>query len=103
MIAEQQQAVRRRTDGAAGGLDEPELEIARRIFNEKSAKGILALCWRAKLPIKMAVQIEQRMGRLAPSDMIRVDGNDYPLSGDQLAWQIEFFRNLTRKGSGPDG
>lgn len=79
---------------------EVELEIARRIFNEKSAKGILALCWRANLPVKMAMQVEQRMGRLAPSDVIRVEGDDYPLSGDQLAWQIEFFRNLTRKGSG---
>lgn len=53
--------------------------------------------------MKTAVQIEQRMGRLAPSDMIRVEGDDYPLSGDQLAWQIEFFRNLTRKGGGLDG
>lgn len=81
---------------------EVETDIARRIFTEKSAKGILALCWRASLPVKMAVQIEQRMGRLAPSDIIRVEGDDYPLSGDQLAWQIEFFRNLARKGGGLD-
>lgn len=84
-------------------LGDVETDVARRIFMEKSAKGILALCWRAGLPVKTAVQIEQRMGRLAPSDMIRVEGDDYPLSGDQLAWQIEFFRNLTRKGGGLDG
>lgn len=89
--------------GALIVLGDVETDVARRIFMEKSAKGILALCWRAGLPVKTAVQIEQRMGRLAPSDIIRVEGDDYPLSGDQLAWQIEFFRNLTRKGGGLDG
>ncbi len=75
--------------------------VVKRIFVEKSAKGIMSLAWKASMPIKMAVQIQQRMGRIAPSEVIKPnEDNDYPMSEDELNFQIEFFTDLCNKGTG---
>lgn len=78
-----------------------ETQIVKRIFREKSAKGILALAWKASMPVKMGVQMQQRMGRLAPSEVLMPEsGDDYPLSEDDMNWQLEFFTDLCAKGAG---
>ncbi len=75
--------------------------VVKRIFVEKSAKGIMSLAWKASMPIKMAVQIQQRMGRIAPSEVIKPnEDGDYPMSEDELNFQIEFFIDLCNKGMG---
>jgi uncharacterized protein (DUF2336 family) len=80
-----------------GELDET---MVKRVFLEKSARGISAISWKAELPAKMATQIQQRMGRIAPSDVVMADGEDYPLSDDDLQFQIDFFIDLSAKGVG---
>ena len=80
-----------------------ELEpvIVKRIFVEKSAKGIMALAWKAGLSGRMGVQMQQRMGRIAPSEVLMPgDDDDFPLSDDDLQWQLEFFTDLCTKGAG---
>ena len=74
--------------------------VVKRMFVEKSAKGIVAATWKAGLPAKMATQIQQRMGRIAPSDVLLADGEDYPLNDDDLQFQIDFFIDLSAKGKG---
>jgi len=80
------------------GLDQA---VVKRIFVEKSAKGVMALSWKAGMPAKMAVQMQQRMGRIAPSEIITPDdGGEYPLSNDDLDFQLEFYTDLSAKGTG---
>lgn len=79
------------------GLDEA---VVKRMFVEKSARGITAAAWKAKLPAKLAAQIQQRMGRIAPSDVLMADGEEYSMNNDDLQFQIEFFTNLSAKGMG---
>lgn len=75
--------------------------IVKRIFIEKSPKGIMALGWKAGLSGRMGVQMQQRMGRVAPSEVLMPgDDDDYPLSEDELRWQLEFFTDLCTKGIG---
>ncbi len=75
--------------------------VVKRIFVEKSAKGIVSLAWKASMPIKMAVRIQQRMGRISPSEVIKPnEDGDYPMSEDELNFQIEFFTDLCNKGTG---
>ena len=79
------------------GLDQA---VVKRIFVEKSAKGVMALSWKAGMPAKMAVQMQQRMGRIAPSEVITPDDSgEYPLSNDDLNFQLEFFTDLSAKGT----
>lgn len=73
--------------------------VAKRIFIEKSAKGIMALSWKAGLPGKMGMLIQQRMGRIAPSEVVKADGDAYPMKDDEMTWQIEFFTDLCAKGA----
>ncbi len=73
--------------------------IAKRIFIEKSAKGIMALTWKAKLAAKIGTVIQQRMGRIAPSEVVKATGDAFPMKDDELEWQIEFFTDLSSKGT----
>ncbi|NQU61677.1 MAG: DUF2336 domain-containing protein [Rhodospirillales bacterium] len=76
-------------------------QIVKRVFQEKSARGIMAMAWKASMPAKMAVQMQQRMGRLAPSEVVMPENDDdYPLSEDDMNWQVEFFTDLCAKGAG---
>ncbi len=80
---------------------ETDTIVAKRIFLEKSAKGMVALCWKSGLPPKVAVQVQQKMGRIAPSDIIDADGGaDYSMSSDEMNFQLEFFADLVGKGAG---
>lgn len=75
-----------------------DIKTARVIFNEKSAKGIVAMVWKAGLPMKLAVQIQQRLARIAPSDVVLpVMETEYPLGDDEMNWQLEFYANMTAK------
>lgn len=56
------------------------------------AKPIVALCWCAKLPVRMCVDIQRLAGHLQPKDLLYPKGGtDYPLTPDEIAWQLEFF------------
>lgn len=81
-------------------LADIETDVGRRIFQEKNAKGILALCWKAGFPAKQAVQVQQRMGRLSPEELIEAgEDGQYPLDDSELEWQLRFFRDLAMGGA----
>jgi uncharacterized protein (DUF2336 family) len=74
-------------------------EVGRRIFLEKHPKAIMGLCWKAGLSAEMGVQVQKRMGRMAPSEILEAGkGGEYPLSDHDLAWQVEFFADMASMG-----
>lgn len=78
-----------------------DVGIVRRIVTEKNAKAIVALAWKAGLPMSVALLVQQKLARLAPSDLIRpVLGDAFPMGEDEMAWQIEFYVNLAAKKKG---
>ncbi len=65
------------------------------IFSAHSAKGVTALTWKAGFSMRFAVQLQLRMGGIAPNQVLNPrGGTDYPLSEDELTWQLEFFEGL---------
>ena len=71
-------------------------EVGRRIFQEKHPKAMMGLAWKAGLSAEMAEQVQKRMGRLAPGEVIQATAQgEYPLSDHDLAWQVEFFSDMT--------
>lgn len=74
--------------------------VVKRMFVEKSARGITAAAWKAGLSTKMAAQIQQRMGRIAPADVVMAEVDEYSMSEDDLQFQIDFFIDLSAKGAG---
>lgn len=66
-------------------------DVVRNIFSERDAKAITALCWRSGLPVELAVTIQQHMGRIAPSELIKPDASgDYPLDDGEMTWLLDF-------------
>ncbi|MBI1245197.1 MAG: DUF2336 domain-containing protein [Alphaproteobacteria bacterium] len=63
-----------------------------KILNARSAKGIIAACWKAKLKMPTAVAIQQKTLSLPPKSVLtgaKWDG--WPLTEEELKWQLEFF------------
>ena len=67
-------------------------EVVGKAVSMGSAKGVVALSWRAGLGMRTAVQLQLRLARVPPATVIQArNGVDYPLSEDEMRWQIEFF------------
>lgn len=63
-----------------------------RIFEMKAPKPIIALAWHAGLSMRMALQLQKDMGLVPPKELIYPrDGTDYPLSQEDIDWQLEFL------------
>ncbi len=57
-----------------------------------SAKGMTAVTWKAGLSMRLAQQLQLRLARIAPGSVLKpAAGGKFPLSEDEMGWQIEFF------------
>ena len=76
-----------------------DVAVARKAFLEKSPPGIVALFGKAKLPADMLVLAQQKMGRIAPTEIIEpnTDGS-FPMSADDIDWHLEFFASMVERG-----
>jgi uncharacterized protein (DUF2336 family) len=71
--------------------------VVRNIFKECDAKAIAALCWRSSLPMDLAVTIQQRMGRIAPSELVQPsEAGDYPLDEGEMTWLLDFHVGMVK-------
>jgi len=63
-----------------------KLEAVHKIVSLKSAKGLVALAWKAGLPAGQAVQLQLRLARIAPSAVFAA-----ALSEAEMRWQLDYF------------
>ncbi|HVI52396.1 MAG TPA: DUF2336 domain-containing protein [Candidatus Sulfotelmatobacter sp.] len=70
--------------------------LAQKIITTRSAKGMTALVWRARLGMSIAVLAQIRLAKIAPSDVIRPKSGShaFPLTAEEMNWQIEFFQTM---------
>lgn len=67
------------------------VETVERILGA-GAKPIVALCWKAGFPARMCIDVQRLAGRVQPKDILYPKGGtEYPLTPDEIAWQLEFF------------
>ena len=72
-------------------IDVPQ-GVVFKIFATHSAKGVVAVTWKAGLPMGMAVQFQERFARIKPERVLQPnDADGYPLTDEEMHWQIEFF------------
>ena len=66
--------------------------IVDKIMNSGSPKSITALCWYTGLPMRLAVEMQKSLGKIAPQSLIYARaGVDYPVHEEDMIWQLEFF------------
>lgn len=67
-------------------------EVVEKMLSLNNAKAAVALCWRAKLPVRMCLDVQRHGARIPPKDLLYPKGGtQYPLSVDDMKWQLEFF------------
>jgi uncharacterized protein (DUF2336 family) len=63
-----------------------------KILSSRSAKGIVALVWKAGLSPRTAGQVQLRIGGIPPRQVLSARaGEGWPLSADDMTWHLEFF------------
>ena len=68
------------------------VEVVERVFSLQGSKSITALVWQAGLGRRPAIQVQLRIARVPPMDVLNAkDGTDYPLSDEELKWHAEMF------------
>lgn len=67
-----------------------------RVLSAGSAKAVTALAWKAGLEMRCATQLQLRMGGIPPAQVLNArDGTDYPLTPEEMTWQLEFFESFS--------
>jgi hypothetical protein len=61
------------------------------VLSGRSAKGMVALAWRARLGPRLAYQLQLRMGGLSPRQALAPRNGEWPLTADEMVWHLEFF------------
>ena len=67
-------------------------DVVSRAVSMASAKGIVAIAWKAGLTMRTAGQLQLRLARIPPGSVLQArDGGAFPLTEDEMRWQIDFF------------
>ncbi len=73
-------------------MAELPVSVVRKIMRARSGKAVSALVWKAGMSMRTAVIIQQNVLRLTGGEILNArNGVDYPLSSEELAWQLELF------------
>jgi len=76
---------------ALAELAELPMRVVRKVVDTQSAKGIVALTWKAGLSANLGTHLQARLLRLPLSRVLDAKAGDHPLTPDEMEWQLEFF------------
>ncbi|MBP2231425.1 uncharacterized protein (DUF2336 family) [Azospirillum agricola] len=73
-------------------LSQIPVPIVDRIVGTHAARAVTALVWRAGLTMRFARQVQLRLAQIPPKTALNArDGTQYPMTDDEMRWQLEFF------------
>lgn len=91
---------RRFVAAALAVLSDLPLGLVEKVGESKSARGVTAVCWKAGLSMRFANQLQIRFAHIAPTAALNPAGGDkFPLTPEEMDWQIEFFASMMPGGS----
>lgn len=70
------------------------LRVVERVIELKSAKGCVAVSWRAGMSPATAELIQQRLAGIPSRNVLKSYNNRYPLDDEELKWQVDFILKL---------
>jgi uncharacterized protein (DUF2336 family) len=69
------------------------MDTVKRMIDTRSAKAVTALVWRAGLPMRYAFELQRELAKVPHNELLYPrNGEDYPLTPDEMDWQIGFFK-----------
>jgi len=70
------------------------LSVAQRMIAMRSARGVVALCWKAGIDAQTAVRIQAKVAHIPADDIMRANEGVYALADEELQWQLDFFNDM---------
>lgn len=66
--------------------------VVTQIVASRSAKAMVSLAWRAGLSMRVATQLQMKLAGISPRAVAQPrPGAAYPLTDEEMTWQLEFF------------
>lgn len=75
-------------------LTDLPLAAVKKVVTNRSAKGTVALAWRARLSPGLATELQTKLSRVPNSEVMRPRDGSFPLPESDMAWQIELFASM---------
>ncbi|MDP6390029.1 MAG: DUF2336 domain-containing protein [Alphaproteobacteria bacterium] len=70
------------------------VETVAKMLGAGSGKAVTALSWKAGPKVRTSVRLQRVIARVKPQSIVRArDGSAYPMSQEDIEWQLEFFTN----------
>ncbi len=80
-------------------MSKTPVDVVSRAISMRSAKAIIALCWKAEMSMRLATRVQMQLAKIPPRDVLRATATDkFPLSADEMKWQLEFISGLASAG-----
>lgn len=77
---------------ALAQLSQIHPQVVKKMLSLGTPRPVVALCWRAKLPMRLCVELQRHAAKIPPQEVAYAKGGtDYPFSEKDLKWQLEFF------------
>ncbi len=77
---------------ALGALTNMPPFVIERVLASKSGKAIVAICWKARLTMRVCLKIQSNVLRLQARDLVLPrNGVDFPLTEEEMGWHLGFF------------
>jgi len=76
-------------------LAELKVAVIRKAVSSKSAKGMVAIVWKAGLSAMAAVTLQGRLALVPQKELLRAKGGDYPLDEAAMEWQLDFIKDIS--------
>jgi len=76
---------------ALAALATLSIATVEKIAAASSAKGLVALSWKAGLTPAISVTVQKRLGRIQPGNVLNPTGGKFSLGTDEMEWHLEFF------------
>jgi uncharacterized protein (DUF2336 family) len=67
------------------------LSVVKKTVQTQSAKGIVAIAWKAGLSPSLAEQLQAKLLHLTSGRILYARGGTWPLGEEDMAWQLEFL------------
>ena len=67
------------------------VRVIHKVIDTQSAKGIVAVGWKAGMSAGHCAHLQVKLLRLPVSKVLNPKGGAHPLTDDEMEWQLEFF------------
>ncbi len=76
------------------------VEAVRAAILTASGRGVAAMVWKAGFSPRLSVQVQSRLARIPPREVISAKGDDtFGLTDAEMDWQVEMFTKLATEDS----